>query len=101
MPSKLYFWKIFSIIRPASFQHLITSAIQNAQRNNFLPKKITLTTEINQIFNSIDNSTFLIYARKLKSRKKNIRQKFSNFFEKSLKKYQKEQNETRQNFNGN
>ena len=68
-PPKTYFWMVYSILKPNLFRHLIESAIRNAQGTNPLPDKITLTPEMNQIFDTIDNSSSLVYARKLNSGK--------------------------------
>ena len=66
-PPKVYFWKVYSILKPELYRHLIDAAFQKAHGANQLPDKIILTNEIARIFHSFDNSKSLTYARKLKS----------------------------------
>lgn len=86
----MYFWKRYSILRPDLYRNIVNHAIQGAQGTNQIPDKITLTPEMHNIFNTIDNSQSLVYACKLNSRQKRKSLKGVEIYCKKLEKVSKE-----------
>ena len=69
-PPKVYFWKIYNLLKPELFRNLINSILDNAPRNGNIADIITIDPLIAQIFNGINNDRSLTYRRSLKSQKK-------------------------------
>ena len=61
-PPKLYFWKVYSIIKPQNYRDIIDGALRNAQGVNPILDKITVHPEMALILEGIDNSRSLTYA---------------------------------------
>ena len=62
-PPKVYFWKIFSIIRNADYRIVLQKVFENGQANHIISDSIYVTPEYLDVMNSLENSKSLAYLR--------------------------------------
>lgn len=70
LPPKIYFWKVFSVLKPQQYQDMMNSIYAKAKGAMDFPDGIILTAEALIIMNSLDNSRSLAYLSSLISEQK-------------------------------